>query len=164
MSDTGQRTPRALFEVAVTWTVLFLGNLILPLLLAIELVHGRGWLGVVAGCTFCWLSGLCLMIMQTASKRTMLIGASLTGLSQLFPILQVLAGIIALTVWQPTAHMLGIDERLSANFIGPCFVTMSTGGILMTVAIFSGGGMSVMARAFTYRESPLRRPYRNPFE
>ncbi len=123
------------------WSIAFVVNMAVPLLFSASLTeeHGKLGMSVAVLVLFTWGCTIC----ATARKLAVVLiaGAVLVGLSQIFPLLQIIAGMIGMGV----GAALGLAEtgddthppRL-VNEYGGFVVTLITGGILKTASACSG--------------------------
>ncbi len=132
----------------LAWFAVFLLNLAIPLLLALSQTDERGRIGMLIAVTLLCAAGCWVCANSARAGRSLVVGGVLVGLSQLFPILQMIAGLTAITV----AAALGLTKReVHASItteIGGTIVTLITGTILMSMA--AGVGF-VIDRLMLYR-------------
>ncbi len=134
----------------IAWTVVFALNLIVPLNFALGMTHGLAWIGVAVG------TALMLGLGHLAGARSrtvafdLVAGGVCVGLSQVFPILQFIAGILSNPI---TSFLLGLDV---SDDKGPNFTTVHEGFLMTTLtAVFLIGAALVSGHVIGW----LRRIY-----
>ena len=80
----------------VCWSAVFAANLIVPLIFAFSIVHGRAWIGVSLAVAAYWVAGIYVCRKNRTITLSLLIGGATVAVSQFYPILHILAGSIAL--------------------------------------------------------------------
>ncbi len=127
-----ERTP---YGLMVIWTVLFSLNLIIPVLFGAPMIQQHGAIGMLAAVMLFWIGGgvVCLRARQAAVR--MMFGASILAATQLLPIIQMIAGMLALKLTQQ-AGLIG-DAPDHTPFP---LITSELGGFVMTCIV---GGMLV---------------------
>ena len=119
------------------WTRIYAANLILPLLICTPYVRGTAGNGVFLAVTAYWLAGNYACRKKLWIMKPLMIGCRLVALTQLFPILQVSAGILALNVVSGYPPVLASTRNLPdvrSGFMGAAI----NGGILLFVATLVG--------------------------
>ena len=144
---------RAVREKVDLWvlaagTVVFVANLVVPMLFAtMFLDDAPGYLAILVACLVLLFGGWRIMVALPAYSRSILIGALVVAASQLFPVLQLFAGMVGVgiatgfgMVNRPVGpshdpdHM-GI-ETLTA--CGAFVVTLVVGAILLALSVGIG--------------------------
>ena len=128
-------SPRKLRNLLVAWPVVLGLNLIVPLLVASELLGTRGWTGVVVAIVVNLLVGFWLCHVLPGLMKRLIVGAAVVALSQLVPVLHLIAGMIAFVV----GESIGLIEESELN--GPEIGTAISGGVLTTLT----GGVLMVA-------------------
>lgn len=143
-----RRTPRAglkLGLLCVGWTLIFLINLPEPLSMLSEGVYEHGAAGMFVAAAVLFLLGGAVCTAQRNLGLTLVFGGVPVGLSQVFPILQFMAELIAIGI----GEAMGVVEYIgevghrdmvwrAASELGGFAVTFLTGGLLMGAAIAFG--------------------------
>jgi len=138
----------------LSWTIVYVLNLIIPVLFAVSVVSGWGWLGVVLAVFTYWILGVYVCKASKSITQALLVGGFFVGFSQFSPLLHYCAGSIALNLearsWLHTPTDSPIDMRYHIGGSSGAFLaTAITGGILIGVALFLGFlfyGLYVFAR------------------
>lgn len=117
------------------WSVVFVANLIMPLQFASLIVHQRAWIGVSLAVAAYWRAGLYACRKNRSMSLSLIIGGGLVALSQVYPLLHILAGSIALHA-NSVSLEVGSDSLTGA--VSGFLATAITGGILLTVATLVG--------------------------
>jgi len=121
------------------WATVFVVNMAMPVFFAWSITGESGRIGMIAasvvlfGCG-CWI---CLMARRLA--KGLIVGAVLVALTQVFPALQILAGILGLAVAE-ALHLSQYRDRGPeiTTELGGFVVTLITGGILMGLSGVTG--------------------------
>lgn len=99
----GPSRTRSLLAWAGLWSVVFGANLIFPALLGAALVgweNGRA--GMLVGIWGLWAAGVFAGLGPARLRTSLLAGGYVAALLQLFPVLQLLAGLTAAAAWGRT--------------------------------------------------------------
>lgn len=135
----------------IVWPIVFALNLIVPLLFGGQLVRENGMIGLSVAVGFFLIAGWYVCYASPAVARRLLVGSSITAITQLFPVIQLIAGILALGAVSTLGLSvddgdLGIGQI--SNDAGAFLATMITGSIIAAVAmlfgltgVFVGGGI-----------------------
>jgi hypothetical protein len=134
----------------VAWPVVFGLNMIVPLAFGWDLARDHGRMGVCIAALFLLVAGWILCLRQRSIARKLILGATVTALSQFFPVFQFLAGIVAFAI----AVSLGVAADGSDD--GPIEITSELGGFVVTVLV---GGMLLIGAAITGLLLGLVLPY-----
>lgn len=119
------------------WAPVFLLNMIVPLLYGLSMTHGFGRLGMFAAVPVLFALGGWVCACQPKFRRALIRGGVLVALSQLLPVLQIVAGLVAMDL----TAMLG---QAQAAVVRPPEVVSAPGGFLMTMFT----GLLLMCAAF----------------
>ena len=125
----------------VTWAFVFAVNLALPLLFSSSITQQHGKLGMSIAALFLLASGCHVCSISRKQAAVLISGGALVGLSQLFPFLQFIAGILGLIVGQFLGLVYAGNDERSPQIIsefGGFVVTLVTGGILMAASASAG--------------------------
>jgi hypothetical protein len=133
-----------------SWLGVFVANAVVPTFFGLGLIgKNDGVLGLVLGCLLMLSLGWLICLSRPKLIRTTITGACVLMLTQLFPIFQVIAGMISLTgareVGLPIA---GDDETLPkiSGELAAFVVTVSTAAIHIAVAFAIGALIGVIFR------------------
>jgi len=119
----------------LTWSVLYVLNLVVPLMFGFQCVNGAlGVLGMFVGIGLFFVGTVVVLERRKWLYAPFCVGAAFLGLSQLWPVLQMFAGMLALTA---TEFVFGTPERTLHAFASS-FATIITGSLLLIVAAVSG--------------------------
>jgi hypothetical protein len=145
--DSGQRG----LIIYLAWFAVLVLNLAIPLLLALPLTDDRARIGMLIAIALLCAAGCWVCANSRQAGRSLVIGGVLVGLSQLFPILQMFAGVVAMNigVFSGLGHH-GEIETLNTE-IGGLVVTLITGTILMSIAAGIGFVIERLMRSRTRR-------------
>lgn len=119
------------------WPLFLAFNLVVSLYLLLSFTPHHGRLGILLGLLTILASGWCLCVLNPEAAWRVLIGAIVTGISQVVPILQFLLCTAALAI----SMSLGMASDSSTT--GITEVTSEVGGYVMTLISATG----VMAAA-----------------
>ena len=127
--------PRGWFQ-QVRWPAVFALNLIVPLMLATNFVPEKGNVGLASAIVVLYLAGWLFCRLGPECERSLIRGGALIALTQLFPILQVLAGLLAFGIMASLGAAVDADN---ANFgiqreRDAFAITMMVGLMLMSLA------------------------------
>lgn len=119
------------------WPVVFLLNMIVPTLFGWQITREGGRLGMSAATALLLISGWWVCFIQPSNGRMLVLGAAILSLSQLFPVIQMVAGMVALAMCG-----FGINEDDGAmrpvSEAGGFLITLIVGGILICLAAIVG--------------------------
>jgi hypothetical protein len=125
----------------VAWVFVFAVNMALPLLLSSSITREHGKLGMSIAALLLLSLGCFICAVRRKLATALIAGGTLVGLSQLFPALHIIAGMIGMTVGKALGLAdLGNDERSDQilSEYGGFVVTFVTGGILMAAGACAG--------------------------
>jgi hypothetical protein len=120
----------------IAWPIVFLLNIIGPAMIGWDITSQSGRSGMVAASLLLFISGWCACLARPSLGRKVVTGAVILAPSQLFPIIQIIAGIIGFWV----AATLGLAKDCDdlpvhmVDEIGGFLVTLVVGAILIGVA------------------------------
>ncbi len=133
------------------WIFIFAINMAVPLLFSLPLTDLHGRLGMSAAALFLFTLGCGICAANRKLAVALLAGAALVALTQLFPGMQIIAGMIGIGVGQALGHAtFDSDEhpaRITSEF-GGFVVTFITGGILMAGSLCAGILLQFITRFF----------------
>lgn len=125
------------------WPVVFAANMIVPLLIGLDVTREGGLTGLVIACALLLVAGWVFYYLRPQSMRTVLLGAAMLAVTQIFPILQIVAGLGALLVvetiglpvspqsWSPSPPPVVLDLSIF-------WITCQTAITLILLAIALG--------------------------
>ena len=129
------------WKIYIQWTLVLGFNLIVPLYLAQMIVDSMGKVGVYGGVMVIYGIGLGLCVKMPWIAKTLNAGGFAVGISQLFPVLQLVAGFIAIGAVGYGRIVLGSTSNSWAKIdtvMSGFTTTLITGGFLTLVSIGVG--------------------------
>jgi hypothetical protein len=98
MSDTPP--PRFAWDWVGWWTLVFVGNLPVPMLFGLSIVgvEGGGW-GLFGGLAVLYWVGFALCLFRFRIGRSLVWGGGAVALTQVFPVVQLFSGAFGLGMW-----------------------------------------------------------------
>lgn len=120
----------------IAWPFVFGLNLIVPLIFAWDVTQEHGQWGMAVAVFAMLVSGWALGCFRPVWLRRVVMGGIFVAGTQFIPILQVVAGMVALLV---------VSGPISNEFMG-CVVTLLVGGQLLAVAAGVGLVLSLLFR------------------
>lgn len=122
------------------WSRVFALNMIVPLLFGLPMTFGIGWVGMFAAVPVLFALGGCVCACQPNIGRALIRGGVLVALSQLFPVLQIMAGLVAMDLTAVLGQVKATVGRPPevASVSGGFLMTIFTGLLLMCAALFLG--------------------------
>ncbi len=123
------------------WVFIFAINMAIPLLFGASMTEQHGRLGMSVAALLLLVFGSFICAANRKLAVALLAGGALVALTQLFPILHIIAGMIGMSVGQALGHAtLDTDDDPSriTSELGGFIVTIVTGGILMAGSLFIG--------------------------
>jgi hypothetical protein len=118
------------------WLAVFSLNLITPLFFGFIVTEGAGRIGMFLAIVPLWLWAYRLGTRSRHFAYAMTVGGTVVGLLQIYPVLQMFAGIAALMAAGPLVNV-GVGKNVSTA-PGGVIVTMVTGGLLQLIALAIG--------------------------
>jgi hypothetical protein len=137
-TDVGDRPSRRIYLV---WTIVFVLNLAVPLLIAWNVSNDSGGLGMFAAIAALYLLGSWICAKHCRHLGVGLIAGGLcVGLTQVFPLLQIMAGSVGFAIATRLGQVDGRNGDLPDvnSAIGGFIITMTTGVLLMAAALVIG--------------------------
>lgn len=119
------------------WLLVFLGNLPVPLFLAIGAVRNGGYLGMAASLFLFWLVGYRACSQSPFFAKRIVIGGAIVGMFQVWPLPQLLAGITGLALAEADQEEYFTNTLAISEWQG-FLATSITGGLLMSAAVVIG--------------------------
>lgn len=119
-------SPNATIRVVslrIAWIVAVLINLPIPVMFGISMTKGVGRLGMVVGTILVSIVGLQLCRTKAFLMLRLCIGSVLTALSQFYPVLQMLVGIVGVGI---SRFVCSPFSPGSGDLSGPVEVTLAT--------------------------------------
>jgi asparagine N-glycosylation enzyme membrane subunit Stt3 len=136
----------------VAWAAVFAANLPAPLYLASELDgHAAYWAGVAAALLAALALGHRAVARDPAARGALVSGGVVVALTQVFPVVQVYAGIGAAVVAQ-----FVVPEK--NEFARGFWLTTFTGALLVAVALLCGALVRLVFSAWTAPEDGAAAP------
>lgn len=125
------------------WPIVFVANAVVPTLFGLSLLKKNGLVGLVLGCAFMLAIGWAICLRRPKWIRTVITGACLLMLSQLFPMLQVIIGEVSIltakTAGLPVERFQDIPQ-IDSDFTS-FVVTILTAAIHICLAAALGAVM-----------------------
>lgn len=132
-----------LTQLLVAWPFLLAINLGVPLMFGWPMVEQHGKLGLVVAIALFAVGGWLLCFYSPAVARRLLVGSIVIAATQLFPILHMIVGIIAIGIVERTGH-----GEIADDFAGGDQITSAFGGFLATT--ITGCALAVCALGAGY--------------
>lgn len=120
----------------VLWPVVFAGNMVVPLLFGWEITRDSdsGRVGMGAAAAVLLAAGWALAVWRPVWARLLLIGGTVVGCTQIFPVLQLLVGMFVIGVASELGVIGGaLGPGLTTEWEG-FVVTLAVGSILLSCA------------------------------
>lgn len=138
-------------RAAGLWTAVFAANLPVLVAFAVNVAAGGGWVGMLVAGVAYWLAGL-VVVQLEAVRPILLVGSAMVALTQIFPLLHVVAAVVAANLWERlSGERLDLDgdeptQRLSE--VGGFVVMVLMCGLLLVVA----AACATVARLVAHRQ------------
>jgi hypothetical protein len=121
--------------LSIQWTVVVLVNLIVPYLLAGGMTGPMGGWGIFLGVVLVLLFGFWASRAIPMGVLLTVRGGVLVALSQFFPLIHLLAGMLSIDFHRRTGIIPAEQlDRGNLGFLSALLLTVSTGGILLTIS------------------------------
>jgi hypothetical protein len=118
------------------WVVVFVLNLVIPLMYGLSAARGDARFGMLLGIAILLALGCWASLASRTIGMALLVGGGIVALSQFLPALQILAGLIAVGA---AGIIDGTGGRMAVgSFLGGLVATVVTGGILIGIALALG--------------------------
>ena len=114
VSDTPSPPPRFAWDWVGWWTLVFVGNLPVPLMFGLWATSKAGVWGMVGALAVLYWIGFALCLFRFRVSRSLVWGALVLAVMQFFPLLQFLAGTAALKLTETVCGRLP-DRELPAT-------------------------------------------------
>lgn len=141
------------------WFAVYVANLLAPLIFGSIATSNGGFFGMALGIAILWLAGQALCARSKDLATTIVPGAVVVALTQLFPITQFYAGLMSLKLisklGQTQAEPVLIPKRITQ--LGGFLATLITGGQLLFLAWLIGIAIRVVRGQKTSNDDPLER-------
>lgn len=129
----------------IAWPTVFAMNMFLPVLFGLDLTKHHGRIGMCVASLFVLIAGWVLCVVKSLAARKLIFGSLIIALTQIFPILQILAGSLALGIAEGMQLLSpGVDDdhnfgiaQIDSEFVG-FVVTMLVAVILLGCASMAG--------------------------
>jgi len=145
-TDASDRPSRWVYLV---WTIVFVLNLAVPLLIAWTLSNASGRIGMFVAVAVLYLLGSWVCTAHYRHLGVSLIAGGLcVGLTQVFPLLQIIAGSVSFAVATRLGQVDGRNADLPGNVDSAAagfIITMTTGVLLMAAALVIGLPLQAIA-------------------
>jgi hypothetical protein len=116
MTATAERPPPRFDWYRVRWwTFVFVANLPVPLLASWGAVLEGGGVGLFGGLAILYLLGATVCALRWPIGRSLVQGGIVVALTQLFPMLQVGCGVLAVFIWDAIIGSSAVDSDLIAD-------------------------------------------------
>jgi hypothetical protein len=137
---TSRAPPSHSRELQWGWFVVLLANLPVPLFFGFLVTSMAGAFGMIAGLVVVWLIGHGFVARVSAVREPLMVGGAFVALSQLIPLVQFVAGALALhaITGRDLVRALAVDGCVAAMFADGFAVTMLTAAFLTVVALAVG--------------------------
>ena len=157
--SNGRRGGRIDGPAFLAWPIVFGLNMVLPLLFSGEVTKRHGQLGLCIAALVLLVGGWVLCAWSGSTARKLILGSALVALTQVLPLLQIIAGSVSISIAQSFQLVEGgggdpdLDEQFMPQItseLGGFVVTMLVGAILLTCASLIGLalGLALPARWF----------------
>lgn len=123
------------------WALVVCLNAAVPMMFATAVVDSAAHWVVVSGLVLVFLSGALICLQFAWLRRRILAGSYVVGVSQLFPIVHMIAGAIALQISETIGFAGGFDDVGTQNMTNPLaifLVIFITAAVLALVALAIG--------------------------
>ena len=121
----------------ITWPIVFGLNMIVPLLFGLAITYEHGRIGLCVASGLLLAGGWLLCYASPPAARRLIVGSAVFAFTQFFPIIQLIAGMIAISV---TGSEGGFDEGPVVTEFTGFAMTLVVGTILLAFA----GGLGVL--------------------
>ena len=132
------KSPRVIHSplvLSIQWTVVVLVNLIVPYLLAGGMTGPMGGWGIFMGVVLVLLFGVWASRAIPMGVLLTVRGGVLVALSQFFPLIHLMAGILSIDFHRRTGIIPAEQlDRGNVGFLSALLLTVSTGGILLMIS------------------------------
>lgn len=136
----------------VAWFFVFALNLIVPALIGWQMTEDGGRIGMLAAGMLLLAVGYWICAVARQLGFALVVGGVAVALSQVFPILQMTAGIVSCALAEAMGLYSSGDDvnplGTVAGDVGSFALTLITGGLLMAAALAVGLALRVLRAAF----------------
>jgi hypothetical protein len=148
----------------VAWVLVFLGNLIVPLLCGWQMTGSGGHVGIVLAIVPMWCLGHYVVDSYRTVRGPLLAGGLCVGLSQVVPVIQVIAGLVGVGIASRMFHDAppGQDPDIGLTHLtepGAFVATLVTGALLLVAAAVLGLLLRITLRSLGWlkdgRDEPV---------
>lgn len=143
-------------RLIAAWIGVFTLNTVVPGLCALQMDGMFGasrsevMIGIIIGCGVLLPIGLMLCLKKPGLMSAVVIGGLLISLTQFFPVLQMVAGLIALICSAELAGMAPV-----VPFVEYSFAVLMTAGIMLAIAAMTGGVVRVIFGEWRLFQEPV---------
>jgi hypothetical protein len=144
-----QTNPRFGAFTYIAWVFIFAINMAVPLLFGSQMTQQHGRLGMSVAALLLLVFGCFICAANRKLAVALLAGGALVALTQLFPILHIIAGMLGMGAGQALGHATLDDDNGPSQITseaGGFIVTFVTGGILMAVSLCTGIALQSIKR------------------
>ena len=132
-----------------TWAGVFAANSVVPLWLGWYVTGHGGRVGMLAATAMTLATGLVVVPRWSGLRTTLVAGGAFTAITQVFPVVQLTAGVISLGVvdrlgFEPEE---GLGNRSSLTEAGGFFAALLTAGVMLGAALACGVAIRATGRA-----------------
>jgi hypothetical protein len=143
----------AISRLELGWFGVFALNLAFPLLFGWELTRANGRIGMLLAIPVLLAAGRWICREHRDLGRLLVVGGVLVGLSQVYPLLQMVAGIGGMLVGQVLGQvsMAGAATPAPLSQVGGFVMALTTGSLLMAFSCLIGYGVKHAPRQWWRR-------------
>jgi len=141
------------------WPIVFTVNLIVPTLFGLQLTRDHGRVGVLIALFGFLTTGWLFCFVKPKAARALIFGSVLIALSQIYPLIHILSGSIALSITtRVNLAVAGDDSQLAhvASETGGFLITLLTGLILLACAAATGSMFALVLPPSAFRRASER--------
>jgi hypothetical protein len=138
---SASRSPGISLMSMAAWPFWLGANLIIPVLFGLELTEKSGRWGMALSVIMFLIGGWCVCYSSRKMARYLNTGAAIVSLTQIFPVLQVMAGMAGMwvaIVFGSFSPMTDTSDAKVLSEFGGFVITTIVGCILLTVAFLVG--------------------------
>lgn len=150
MSTKGPRRSSEPEPPIMPWSALYLANLPLPMFMGFCVAYGPGVIGMAVGIAGLYLAGRGACRADSWGVLMFSYGGTLVAGLQMFPVLQLIAGMLGVGTASALGQGGSADNSLPLTAAGGLIATLVTGVVLIACATVAG----FVLMAFRYAVSP----------
>jgi hypothetical protein len=141
----------------LAWVIVFLLNLVTPLLFGWSRTESSGRIGMLIAAFLLLALGYGACGTARGIARPLVAGGILVAISQFFPLIQIIAGLIGMGIGSAAGQVDGRGD-IGPGFVrtetGGFLVTLVTGGLLMTAALVAGAFLRIITPWHWWSDRP----------